>query len=62
MCKDPGLNSPELAMLLGKAQQKNLPGLAVFLDIEKAFDFIEWNFLFLDFNKLHFDPDVKNWV
>ena len=41
---------------------KNLPGLAVFLDFEKAFDSIEWNFLFKVFDKLNFGPDFKNWI
>ena len=41
---------------------KNLPGLAVFLDFEKAFDSIEWNFLFKVLDKLNFGPDFKNWV
>ena len=40
----------------------NLPGLAIFLDFEKAFDSIEWNFLFKALDKLNFGPDFKNWV
>ena len=41
---------------------KNLPGLAIFLDFEKVFDSIEWNFLFKALDKLNFGPDFKNWV
>ena len=26
-------------------KEKNIPGVAVFLDFEKAFDLIEWNFI-----------------
>ena len=26
-------------------KEKNIPGVAVFLDFEKAFDSIEWNFI-----------------
>lgn len=26
-------------------EQKNIPGVAVFLDFEKAFDSIEWNYI-----------------
>ena len=36
--------------------------LAIFLDFQKAFDSIEWNFLFKALNKLNFGPDFKNWV
>jgi len=49
-------------ILLATPQQKNLPGLAVFLDFEKAFDSIEWNFLFKALDKLDFGPDFKNWI
>ena len=41
---------------------KTLPGLAIFLDFERAFDYIEWNFLFKALDKLNFGPDFKNWV
>ena len=41
---------------------KNLPGLAIVLDFEKAFDSIEWNFLFKALDKLNFGPDFKNWL
>ena len=41
---------------------KNLPGLAVFLDFKKAFNIIEWNFLFKALDKLQFGKDFKNWV
>ena len=51
-----------LSDIISYTTAKNLPGLAIFLDFEKAFDSIEWNFLFKALDKLNFGPDFKNWV
>jgi len=39
-------------------KEKNIPGVALFIDFRKAFDTIEWDFLIT----LNFGPDVINWV
>lgn len=43
-------------------EEKNLPGIALFIDFRKAFDIIEWNFLIDTLNNFNFRPDIQNWV
>ena len=57
-----GENVRLISDIISYTAAKNLPGLAIFLDFEKAFDSIEWNFLFKALDKLKFGPDFKNWV
>ena len=40
----------------------NMPGAAVFLDFEKAFDSIEWNYLQKCLEILKFGPQLQQWV
>ena len=41
---------------------KNIPRLLIFIDFHKAFDCLEWNFLFSCLNFLNFGPDFIRWV
>ena len=41
---------------------KNLPGIAVFLDFEKAFDSVEWDFLQICLQSFNFGPQLRCWV
>ena len=43
-------------------KQKNLTGAAVFLDFEKAFDSIEWNYLQKCLEVFNFGPQLRQWV
>ena len=43
-------------------KQKEIPGVAVFLDFEKAFDSIEWNFVHKCLETLNFGPDLRQWI
>ena len=41
---------------------KNIPGLLIFIDFHKAFDCLEWNFLFSCLKVFNFGPDFIRWV
>ena len=41
---------------------KNIPGLLLFLDFEKAFDTVEWPFLQKTFQHFNFGPSIINWI
>ena len=43
-------------------KEKNIPGLLLFLDFEKAFDTIEWPFIINSLQYFGFGPSVVNWV
>ena len=51
-----GENVRLISDIIRHSAEKSLPGLAVFLDFEKAFDSMEWNFLFKALDKLNFGP------
>jgi len=48
--------------IMSYTEEKNIPGVALFIDFRKAFDTIEWDFLLDSLNKFNFGPDVINWV
>ena len=41
---------------------KKLPGLLLFIDFEKAFDSLEWDFLEKCLEKFNFGPEFRRWV
>ena len=43
-------------------EEKNIPGVAVFLDFEKAFDSIEWNFSYKYLETYYFGLDLRQWI
>ena len=43
-------------------KRNNLPEIAVFLDFEKAFDSIEWDFLQICLQSFNFGPQLRRWV
>jgi len=43
-------------------KEKNIPGVAVFLDFEKVFDSIEWNFIHKCLETFNFGLDLRLWI
>ena len=41
---------------------KNIPGLLLFLDFEKAFDTVEWSFLHKTLQHYNFGPSAIQWI
>ena len=42
--------------------KKNLSGLFMFIDFEKAFDSVEWTFMFSTLSKFNLGCDFQKWV
>ena len=42
--------------------KENIPGLLLFIDFQKAFDSVEWEFLFESLQKFNFGRDFLQWV
>ena len=44
------------------AQHENDQRMIFFLDLKKAFDLLEWNYLFRVLEEMNFGPGFRNWV
>ena len=42
--------------------EKNIPGLLLLIDFEKAFDSLSWNFLHKALEHLNFGDSIRKWV
>ena len=42
--------------------EENIPGLVIFIDFEKAFDSVEWDFLFKCLEAFNFGSDFLHWI
>ena len=48
--------------LMDYTVEENIPGLMIFIDFEKAFDSVEWDFLLECLESFNFRPNFLNWV
>ena len=48
--------------MMSFTKKKNIPGLAVSLDFEKAFDSIEWCYLQKCLEAFNFCPQLRQWI
>ena len=47
---------------MNNCETKNIDGLLVFIDFDKAFDCVSWKFLYKTLNFLNFGEDIISWV
>ena len=43
-------------------EEKDIPGITLFIGLKKAFDTIEWDFINSCLEIFNFVPDNQNWV
>ena len=48
--------------IMDLTDKENMPGLLIFIDFEKAFDSLEWNFLYNCLGVFNFGPNFKRWI
>ena len=52
-----GQNIKQISDILSFAAEQNIEGIATFIDFEKAFDSLEWEFLLKTIETFNFGPD-----
>ena len=57
-----GSNARLILDIFEYCENNNQNGILLFLDFEKAFDSVEWNFLFKTLKKFNFGPDFIKWI
>ena len=57
-----GENIRQIADVLQFTLDQNLSGIAVFLDFEKAFDSLEWDFLHKALEAFNFGENFRTWI
>ena len=48
--------------LINHTATRNIPGLLIFLDFEKAFDSVEWSFIWKTLSSFNLGPSLINWI
>ena len=57
-----GENTRDIYDIMDFTEEYDIPGLLLFIDFEKAFDSVSWNFLYKVLNFFNFGPGVIDWV
>ena len=57
-----GQNIRLISDVIERCQDSNIPGIALFLDFKKAFDSIEWSFLFKALETFGFGDMLVKWI
>ena len=57
-----GTNARFILDIFDYCETYNKEGVLLFLDFEKAFDSVEWNFLFKTLEKFNFSPNFLKWI
>jgi len=57
-----GENLRLISDIMKTAELENIPGIAIFIDVKKAFDTNDWNFLFKTLEALNFGPKFQQWI
>ena len=57
-----GENIRLISDTLNFTADQDIEGIALFIDFEKAFDSLEWEYLFKALDTFQFRPDFKTWV
>ena len=57
-----GENVRLISDIMTFTEEKNIAGIALFLDFKRAFDTIEWDFINSCLKVFNFGPDIQNWV
>ena len=57
-----GENIRLISDIMTYTEEKNIPGIALFIDFKKAFDTIEWEFINRCLQAFNFGPDIQTWV
>ena len=48
--------------VMGFTKKENIPGILLFIDFEKAFDSVDWNFMLKCLDVFGFGPNLIGWV
>ena len=57
-----GKNDPLILDIVSYKDKKYVPGVVLFIDFQKAFNTVEWDFLIDTLKKCNCGLDIKNWV